>query len=184
MNKFAIAALISAPLFSLNVSANDTIESKPWNIGIGSYASSVNVDSTRGDEDIDFSGFNLTGSYAFSDNVAIRASYFSLDNDDFSALESTGFDVVAYYGTGLATTGFKAYIGGGLFSDSWSRERFSEDFSGLQINGGFGYSWEPVALDLVIGIRSASDYADLIGELGGSGEVVAISASLMVSARF
>jgi len=190
MKKLTLAVLISIPFLSLSAYADDstintsTPSEKNWNVGIGSYASTIGVDGSYRDEDIEFSGLNFTGSYNFSDNFAIRASYFSLENDDFSALESKGLDLVAYYGTGLATNGFKAYVGGGLYSDTWSAQGEEEDFSGFQINGGIGYNWSPVALDLVLGIRSAGDYADLIEDGGGSGEVVAVSASLLVSARF
>jgi len=190
MKKLALAVLISIPFLSLSAFADDstvntsTPSQKNWNIGLGSYASTISVDGSYSNEDIEFSGLNFTGSYAFSDNFAVRASYFSLENDDYSSFDSKGFDVVAYYGTGLATNGFKAYVGGGLYTDTWSDQNEEEDFSGFQINGGIGYSWSPIALDLVLGIRSAGDYADLIEEAGGEGDVVAVSASLLVSARF
>ncbi|KGJ88080.1 hypothetical protein ND16A_2633 [Thalassotalea sp. ND16A] len=157
---------------------------KQWNVGIGSYATTINVDGNHGDEDLDFSGLNLAGTYAFNDNVAIRAGYYSLDFDDDSELESSGLDLLAYYGTGFATEGFKAYIGGGFFTDTWEAEGEDEDFSGIQLNGGIGYNWEFVSLELMLGIRSADDYADFIEDLGGNGDVTAISSSLLLSARF
>ena len=190
MKNIVLAALFSTPFITLSVHADDSKTSdtssfeKSWNIGLGSYANTINIDSSYRDEDIEFSGLTITGSYSFSDNVAVRASYFSLENDDISAIESKGLDLVAYYGTGLATNGFKAYVGGGVYTDTWSAFGDDEDFSGFQINGGIGYNWSPVAIDLVLGVRSASDYADLIEDGGGEGEVMAVSASLLVSARF
>lgn len=64
-----------------------------------------------------------------------------------------------------------------------SSDSEKEDFW-FQINGGIGYNWSPVAVDLVLGVRSAGDYADMIEKAGVSGEVVAVSASLLVCARF
>jgi len=186
MKQLAFAILISSPFLSIAAIADDsTINTeKHWNIGIGSYATTISVDGHYNDIDREFSGLNFAGSYSFSDNFALRANYFSLENDDFSSFDSKGLELVAYYGTGLATNGFKAYIGGGLYTDEWSYKSDTEDFSGFQVNGGIGYNWSPVAVDLVLGVRSASDYADMIERTGESGDVTAVSASLLVSARF
>lgn len=194
MKKTYLATLLSlTSLLSFNIFAetqsianntNSSPEMKHLNVGIGSYASTINVDGRYGDEDLEFSGFSFSGSYNLNDNVAFRASYYSLEWDESSELESSGFDILAYYGTGLATEGFKAYIGGGLFTDTWEGDGEEEDFSGLQLSGGIGYNWEVVALDLIVGIRSADDYADMIEDFGGEGDVTAVSASFVVSARF
>lgn len=184
MKKLLTSICISiVSLLTLSVSASEQ-PIKLWSVGIGSYAAIVGVDSNYGDEDIEFDGLNISTSYAFSDNMAIRVNYFSLEHTDYSELDSSGFDILAYYGTGLATHGFKAYIGGGLFNDTWSGRNNDETFSGIQINGGVGYNWDVVSLELMLGVRSASDYADFVEDGGGEGEVVAVSSSLLFSVRF
>jgi hypothetical protein len=156
--------------------------SKNWNIGAGFQTLSV----SNNDEDLDFGGSTFSAQYAFSNNYAIRASVHTLENDELSDLTSDSFDVSLYYGTGLLDGGFKAYIGAGLFSDSWEIDGFSgdESFSGLLFSGGVGYSWEHIAVDFIIGARAADDYADLIEEAGGSGTITAITTSIVLSARF
>jgi hypothetical protein len=187
-NLISLAVLASTLILSNITHANENTQKntslKQFTIGAGTYATTINIDSRYGDESLDSSGLNISGSYAFSDNFSIRAGYYSLENDDFSDIESSGIDLVAYYGTGLATQGFKAYIGGGFFTDTWEAENESEDFSGLQLNGGFGYNWEVVVIDLIVGLRAADDYADVIEDAGGEGEVTALSVSLLLSARF
>ncbi len=160
---------------------------KQWSIGISSYATSVYLDSYGG-YSADFSGVALMGTYAFNDNVAVRAGYYWLESDNFSDLDSSGLDLVAYYGTGLATQGFKAYIGGGFFTDSWESSDStgfydnSASFSGVQINGGIGYNWESVSLEFVIGIRQPDDYKD--SERFYNDDISVVSGALLFSGRF
>ena len=93
--------------------------------------------------------------------------------------------MVGYFGTGLATQGFKAYIGGGIFSEEWESPARTENFGGLQLNGGIGYNWDVVALDFVLGIRDPSDYEEFIQRvLFVSTDAAAVSGSLILSARF
>jgi len=169
-------------IMSLNAKAEG--EEKKFNIGIGTYALKIAYDDAFLVDD-DLSGVGITASYAFTDHFAIRGGYYSLDHDDFSAIDDTGIDLVAYFGTGLATHGFKAYIGGGIFNETWKLSVFEEDFSGLQINGGIGYNWNVVALDFVLGIRDPGDYEDFIRRtLLINVDAAAISGSLILSARF
>jgi hypothetical protein len=187
MNKFLTSICFSAiSLLTFSISAAESNqEIKLWSVGIGSYSTTVNIDGNYGDEDIEFDGLNFSTSYAFSDKMAIRANYFVLEHTDLSELESSGLDVSAHFGTGLATYGFKAYIGGGFFNDTWSSGRSEDEtFSGIQLNGGFGYNWDVVSLELMVGIRAASDYADFVEDAGGEGEIIAVSSSLLLSARF
>jgi hypothetical protein len=183
MKKLIHIALISvASLMSLNIQSEE--QEKKFNLGIGTYALTVVYsDSLLGDDDL--SGFGLNAMYAFTDSFAIRGEYYSLDHDDSSSIEATGIDLVAYIGTGLATQGFKAYIGGGLFSETWESPTQTEDFGGLQLNGGIGYNWDVLALDFVLGIRDASDYEEFIQKnLFVSTDAAAVSGSLILSARF
>jgi hypothetical protein len=189
MNKLLLAICFSAVVlltFSISAVADSNQTVKLWSLGLGTYATTVNVEGDYGDDDIEFEGLNFSASYVFSDSMAIRAGYFSLEKTDYSELESSGLDLLAYYGTGLASQGFKAYIGGGFFNDTWSVSGESEDrkFSGIQFAGGFGYNWDVVSLELMVGIRAASDYADFVADIGGQGEVIAVSSSLLLSARF
>lgn len=181
MNKVAIAALLLA-CTSFKAQA-EMYDEKPFNIGIGTYALTVAYDNLFLDDD--FSGFGISAQYAFNDNFAVRGEYYSTDHDDLQGIDNTGVDIVGYFGTGLASHGFKAYIGGGLFSETWDFSGFEEDFDGLQLNGGIGYNWDILALDLVLGIRDASDYEDAVLRFTGFNvDASAVSASLILSGRF
>lgn len=157
---------------------------KPFNIGVGSYASVIAYDNTVYDDDR-FSGLSVSFGYAATDQFALRAIYFTLDHDDFSDFESKGLDLLAYLGTGLATHGFKAYVGGGIFSDKWEIGPYSETFNGLQLSGGIGYNWDSLALDFILGIRDASEYEDFINRgLPVNISAAAVSGTLLLSYRF
>lgn len=157
---------------------------KPFSVGLGVYSSTIAFDEPLA-VDHDLSGLALSFAYAFSDQFALRASLFSLEHDDFSDTDSRGYDVLAHLGTGLASTGFKAYIGGGFFRDEWDFGSSSETFDGLQLNGGIGYSWSAVSLDFDIGIRDQEDYEDFFNEASAADlSAAAITTNLMLSLRF
>lgn len=169
-------------LTSLNAKAEGI--DKKFNVGIGTYALRVAYDTPYVLDD-DLGGIGVSLLYAVSDQFALRGEYYTLDHDDVSGLDDTGIDLVAYFGTGLATHGFKAYIGGGLFNETWELSGYDESFSGLQINGGIGYNWDVVALDFVLGIRDPNDYEDFIQRsLFINVDAAAVSGSLILSARF
>ncbi len=158
---------------------------KPLSFGAGVYRSVISLD-VPGATDDEFSGLAFTLGYAISDNFLLRGTYFSLEHDDISQLESSGIDLLAYFGTGLATQGFKAYIGGGYFKDELEITGFSESFNGLQLSGGLGYNWESVSLDLIIGVRDASDYEEFYNNIPPvtNDTVTVVSGSLLLSYRF
>ena len=178
--------LLFSVLMSFNVFAgSDASAMKPFSIGAGLYRSVISLDVPGAVND-EYSGIGLTFGYAVSDNISLRGTYFSLEHDDLSALESKGIDLLAYVGTGLATQGFKAYIGGGYFKDSQEISGFSESFSGLQLSGGLGYNWESVSLDLIIGIRDSGDYEDFYNSIPPvtNDSITVASGSLLLSYRF
>ncbi|TLU67225.1 hypothetical protein FE810_02785 [Thalassotalea litorea] len=183
MNQFkaGIYALgISTLLFAQSASAEQLTNPKHFSLGIGSYALVVSADDSDFDDD-DFSGFQLNASYAINDNFAGKLTYYSLEHDDWSDLENSGFDLVGYFGTGLLNDGFKAYIGGGAYRETWdiSGFDFDESFSGFQLNGGIGYHWPAVTLDLTLGLRSTGDYEDFAGI-----DATAVNSSLSIGFRF
>lgn len=174
------AAIVAASLLTSNtVLAQEEQDNKHWQVGVGTYAVVIEAEDYPDD---DFTGFHLSSTYAFTDNVAVRAQYYSTEHDDESGLDLSGIDVVAFYGTGLLSKGFKAYVGGGFYRETLEIGSFDEDFSGAQINGGIGYNWDQVSLELSIGIRSTGDYEDLIDDSGT--DVTAVSSALTVSYRF
>ena len=179
------ASLLLASL-SLNANVTAAAETmKPFTIGIGTYFSTITYDNSLIKDD-DFSGLALSFGYAVSDQFAFRGNYFSLENDDFSDLESKGIDLLGYLGTGLATPGFKAYVGGGYFSDKWELGSVDETFKGLQLSGGIGYNWNSVALDFLLNVRDPSDYEDSVNRTSffNSVSAAAVSGSLLISYRF
>lgn len=177
MNVYALIAASIVLLLPLNTQADDYV-GKPFTVGVGSYASIIAFDNPLR-EDFEFSGIALSFGYAISDNIAFRGTYFSLERDIASDHKSKGYDLLAHFGTGLATQGFKAYIGGGLFKDKWTKGTLSDTFSGLQLNGGIGYNWESVSLDFMIGARDSSDYETVLSQ-----SVTAVSGNLLLSYRF
>ncbi len=180
-----LSLLVVLFLFSFNTyAASDGAAMKPFSIGLGTYRSVITYDSAVAGDD-KLSGGSLSFSYAISNQLAVRGSYFSLEHDDLSALESTGYDLLVHFGMNLASPGFKAYIGGGLFSDKWEIASFSETFSGLQLSGGLGFNWDSVALDFIIGVRDASDYEDFVNSsLSYNVTATAVTGSLLLSYRF
>jgi hypothetical protein len=171
----AIATLLMATSLLAQAAAE-----KHWQVGLGLYRSAISYNNTSDDE---FSGVAISASYAATDNVAFRGTIFSLEHDDFSEIDSSGYDLVIYGGTGLLTQGFKIYGGGGIFKDTWEVLGLEESFNGFQLNGGLGYNWDVVAIDLVIGIRGTSDYDDLANQFGSTVDA-AVSSNLSLSVRF
>jgi hypothetical protein len=170
---------VTALLISTSLHAQEGVP-KHWQIGLGIYSSTISYNNTSDDE---FSGGAISATYAASDNIAFRGTIFSLEHDDLSELDSSGYDLVIYGGTGLLTQGFKIYGGGGLFKDTMELSGFKENFNGLQLSGGLGYNWDAVAIDFVIGIRQVDDYDDLVNNIGLTAEA-AVSSNLSVSFRF
>ena len=177
--KIRIFIAITTLLISTSLHAQDGVP-KHWQVGLGIYNFTLAYDNTSDDE---FSGGAISASYAATDNLAFRGTIFSLEHDDFSEVDSSGYDLVVYGGTGLLTQGFKIYGGGGLFKDTWEAFGVEESFNGFQLNGGLGYNWDVVAIDFVIGIRSVSDYDDFVSIVGVSADT-AVSSNLSVSFRF
>lgn len=174
--------LLSTLLLGSQVNAGefDTASEKHWSIGLGSYAFSLANDSNS-NADLDFSGFNLAAGYAFNNHFQLRGTYFSLENDDYSAIDSEGVDLMAYGGVGFSEDGFRGYGGAGFFSDKWSFLGNSESFSGIQFGGGLGYNWGSAALDFVLTLRQADKYEDFMFE---SGTYFAMSGNLSISYLF
>lgn len=187
LSKTVLASILAYSLTAINAHAEEPTpqQEKKFSIGLGTYALTLDND-TSGFSDDDFYGAALSAGYAFTDNVAIKGAFYYMEHDDFSDLEVTGIDLAVVGGTGLATEGFKIYGGAGFFSEEWEVSGTSGDekFSGLQLVGGLGYNWEVVSLDFSIGIRDSSDYEDFYEDLGVNSDITAVSASLIVSARF
>ncbi len=171
--------LSSLLIFTSIAEANDEIQkTKQLSVGFGSYALVIDQDNFGKDE---FLGHSLSMTYAFSDSMSMNIQSYTLEHDDYSYIEISGFDMSVYYGTGLISKGFKAYIGVGLYNETREFENIDEDFSGVQLSGGFGYSWNKISLGLLIGVRSTEDYKDLTNDVG---EIIAISSSMVLEYRF
>jgi len=149
-------------------------------IGFGSYASAISYTNALDDK---FAGGQASVFYAPTDNIAIKATIYSLENEIFSFIKSDGYDLVIYAGQGLISNGFKFYGGAGIFKETWSLFGSEDVFTGIQLNGGIGYNWENVALDLDVGVREITDYDNIFSPLGYYVDAVA-SSSLTLSIRF
>lgn len=171
---FVIAASIAAT----PALADEPAEMKHFSAGIASHATVIS-DST---DDLDFSGFAIFGTGAVNDNVGFRLTYAKQSWDDNSDLKLDALEGSILAGTGLATTGFKAYGSFGFYSETLKANGTSNeiDFSGAMLGGGIGYNWNPVSLEFWINLRSTSDYEDF----AGGSDVTAVSGGLGLSARF
>lgn len=179
--KIIILALLILSLTVLSPIAQAGDGEKHLSVGFGTYALAIVYDDNSSLADDTYSGTAISVFYAPTDQFAFRGSFYSTEHDDFSFLENDGYDLAIYLGTGLATQGFKAYIGGGIFNETQEAPGsppFNEDFSGLQFSGGVGYNWDVIGLDFVLSIRDSSDYEDISG-----GEAAAASGSLILSIR-
>jgi len=165
--------------FSSTAEANDDFQNtNKFSVGVGSYALTIDHDNVGENE---FLGHSLSMTYAISDSMSMNIQSYAIAHDDYSDIEISGFDMSVLYGTGLASKGFKAYIGVGFYSETREFDRAEEDFSGVQLSGGFGYSWNKISLGLLIGARSTEDYKDL----ANNGEdTTVISSSLVLEYRF
>lgn len=171
---------VCAPMPAISEEMN---EQKQFSLGIASFSTVIQADTYYGSEDDDFSGFAIFGTGAVNDNVGFRFTYANQSHEEDSNLDLTVLEGSLIAGTGLATTGFKAYGSVGIFSETLKYNGYSEeyDFTGLMLGGGIGYNWNPVSLEFWINFRDGSDYEDFGG---GNVEVVAASGGLGLSARF
>ena len=173
--------LVPFVLLMLPLSASGE-QQKKINIGVGTYGLVVVNDSSVLDDD-QLSGYTMSGQYGFSDMFALRAAWYALDHRDFTNIDVQGFDLVAYIGGGMISTGFKIYGGGGYYSENWEISGNSESFKGLQLSGGLGYNWQNAGLDFVLALRQTSDYENALATTATAIDAAA-SATLIVSARF
>ena len=184
MNKYPIIAFSIISLLPLYAQAED--QEKKLSIGVGSYAFSlVYSDPAMGGDD-KFSGTAISASYAIQDSVAVKGALYSLNQDITGVIDVSGVDLAIVGGGGLASKGIKLYGGVGVFNETWTVSGFSaeEKFSGIQFIAGIGYNWDAVSVDLSVALRGASDYADFLSRLGGTGTVVVPASALTISARF
>lgn len=174
-------AVLAIILLPFNTQADE--QEKKFTLGAGTYDLRIAYDNSSLVDGY-FSGVGVSASYAFTNKYAIRGEYYRLEHDDDSGLDVDGFDLVGYYGTGLITKGIKAYVGGGIFTEMHDSSNLTENFKGLQLNGGIGYNWDAVSLEFVLGIRDVSEYKDYIEDTGGiSTKARAVSGSIIFSAR-
>lgn len=169
-----VAAIATA---AAPVIAGDSAKEKHFSVGI---ASSATVISTSY-EDFDFAGFSIFGTGAINDHLGFRLAYAKQSLEDNSDVKLDALEASFIAGTGLATTGFKAYGSVGVYSETIKQSGYSEDdFSGAMFGGGIGYNWSPVSLEFWVNLRSTGDYEDLFGDI----DVAAASGGLGLSARF
>ena len=152
--------LFSSLLYLLSFNTHAERELKHFNVGVG--GSFLNItDDDNSSTDIDFSGSSFSLQYAFTDQVAVRAEAYSLEQENFSAIEINGAAVSLLIGIGLATEGVKVYVGGGVFTETVDFVLSEEDLTGLQATAGVGYNWDIAAVDVAVGVREPSEYEDL-----------------------
>jgi hypothetical protein len=157
-------------------------ELKKFNLGAGYYSVQLYDEAESYDSDR-FNGVSLAATYLFTNRIALRGSFYKLSQNDFAYADADGWEVLAFFGNGLATQGGKWYVGGGYFNEQWHAAPVSDTFNGLQLGGGFGYNWETIALDMQLTLRDSTDYNDTLGTQNT--EIVTAGVlALILSARF
>jgi len=177
LDRIFLVLTLTTCLLPFNSQAEE-IEKKV-NLSFGTYALTVAYVDAFINDDI-LTGTALSASYAFSNNTAVRGSLFSLNHIDYPEIDAEGIDIIALFGTGFTTQGFKAYLGAGIYDESWDNPTGGVlNFSGIQFNGGLGYNWEAIALDLIIGIRESGDYNNQ-----ANADTAVVSSTFNLSVRF
>jgi hypothetical protein len=173
-------------VLSIPVVANSDTEPKNFNLGIGVYSlqlyEKTSEETNLYDSDR-LNGVSLSAAYMLTNRIAFRGTYYSLDRGNFPDTEASGYDVLAYYGNGMAMRGFKWYIGGGYFSEEWDVMTVSYSFSGMQFSGGFGYNWQRYSFDMLLHARDKGDYNNNLSEPDSEIRTAGVL-SMMMSARF
>ena len=155
---------------------------KHFNHGAGKYKM-VLCNNTGFDDE--FTGYALSAQYAYTDNVAARISLYDTEEESYVQFDNDGVEILALFGTGLYTEGFKIYFGAGYFSEDWQLVTLSASHNGLMLSGGIGYNWNFIAVDLILGLRHVGDYQDLADQVYPVIEIdKSTSTSILLSARF
>lgn len=175
-----------------------------FKLGLGAFALVVSGDNSVQNEDMEFFGGAVAGTACINKHVAVRAAYYSAEDDDYSGyrnvlgrpipsvdLDVSGVDFQVLLGTNFYE-GWNFFGGVGAFYETvtvtdyltvLSRTialRSKDHLSGAQGTVGVGYSWSRVALDYMINVRDSSDYDEaLLGNYDG-----AVSSSLTLSYIF
>ena len=177
-------AILFASFLPFITHASETENPKTLQVGFGTYALVIAYDDPYTGND-ELSGTTLAIRAAVTDSFALHANVYSTTHDDDSLIDNSGYDIVAYIGSRLQSTGIKVYAGGGIYSETRELSSYEVDFNGLQVSGGMGYSWENVSLDFILSLRESSDYEQFIYDtLNISVTSAAVSGSLLLSARF
>jgi hypothetical protein len=155
---------------------------KHFNLGAGKYKMVLSNNTGIDDE---FTGYALFAQYAFTDNVAARISLYNTEEESYIQFDNDGGEMLALFGAGLYTEGFRIYVGAGYFSEDWQLTTLSASHNGLMLSGGIGYNWKIISVDLILGIRDVSDYQDLSDQVNPFLEIDrSTSTSILLSARF
>lgn len=167
--------------FGAAVEASEVPE-RNFNIGATSYATVISDGSSTNQE---LFGGGLIATYAFSDRWAARLNVGALSHDSFDNVDSETAELAILLGRGLSQTGFKFYLGGGLYQDKWSvkNSSASETFSGTMLTGGLGYNWSRISLEFWLSLRKSSEY-DSIRIYNHNTSDAAVSGGWAVSLRF
>ena len=155
---------------------------KHFNLGAGKYKMALSNNTGFDDE---FAGYALSAQYAYTDNVAARIILYDTEEERYVQFDNDGAEILALFGSGLYTEGFKLYFGAGYFSEDWQITTLSTSHSGLMLSGGIGYNWKILSVDLIFGIRDVGDYQDLADQVNPFLEIDrSTSTSILLSARF
>jgi len=175
-----ISLVLTFLIFILPFNSQAEETERKISISFGTYALSIShADLFQSDETLTLSGTAFSASYAISNNIAFRGTVFSLTDDDFPDIDSSGVDIMALFGSGFTAQGFNGYLGAGIFIDSWRNSNANQNFDGIQLNGGIGYNWEALSLNLLFGLRESGEYDNQ-----GNSFTAVVSTSFNLSVRF
>lgn len=135
------------------------------NLSVGAGVYAIMFDYQEPIKDFNYQGYTVTGTLALGPSSAVRGNLYFTEHEDYEQLTLNGFDAQFLLGSNLNKLGFKVYLLGGYWSETYEvdsavKSDDGHDFSGLMAGFGLGYNWRSATLDLWGAWRQEDDYVD------------------------
>jgi hypothetical protein len=136
----------------------------------------------------DFYGYGIVGSTTVlggeDRDIFLRGSYTVLQSDNDFDPEGDSIEAALVWGSNLRANGFKWYLGGGYFRESWdfpylvqnedgsySTADESTSASSWLVTAGTGYNWKRIGIDVWVTYKNDSQYEEPWQELSAVGSI-------------
>lgn len=157
-------------------------------VGAGAYAVVFDYD-VEGVDATQYQGYAVTGTMALGPSSAVRGDLYFTKHEEHDELSLNGFDAQFLLGSNLTGAGFKVYLLGGYWSESFERDDSvksdsSNDFSGWMAGVGLGINWESASLDAWAALRQTDPYTDEDAKSADESDLRVGCASVALTLRF